>query len=626
MEEFTGENCGPCASTNPAFDALIQANPTKIIMLKHQVPIPSAGPIYNGFKTDSDARRSYYGVNSAPSGKIDGAAIDPNGQYPNHPAVLTQNIIDTRAAVQSSFTMNTTHTVSSDLDSIYVTVVITNVDGFTINASSAGMLKLGVSVIEEEINFASAPGTNGEKDFYHVNRMMLPNASGTPLQDAWAVNATQTFNFAVAIPAGRIYNYNEIAVVAYMQDNGTKEVLQASYSAANTVSSNPDASLTNTSAGGSDLCATSFTPTFEIANAGTADITSADVEYSINGGTVVTQSWSGTLTSGQTATVTFPAASLPAATNEFEARVTNLNGGLVDVNSMNNEITPFTVSILPSTVETAPFEVNFEGTQIGNVPTNLILNDNSGRVWVVDNQIASGVSWNLGAYEQSSNSFRFDNYSIQAGTVSELILPKVDISGQSNAKVYFSHAYTQYPNTNDQFEIQVSDDCGQTWSTIWSKSGADLTTTTTSTSQNRLYPHAADWTMNSAMIPASMQGASEIVVKVVSTSDYGNCIYLDNIWVSTTALNVEEQGVAEAILYPNPADRNAEIRFEATQSGSVEVSVVDINGRVVNTVNTEVSTGVQSINLDVAALPAGIYMVRVRQENNVKTLRLSVTH
>src|SRR5690606_1529662 len=77
FEEFTGENCGPCAATNPALDALVQANSTKIIMLKHQVPIPSAGPIYNEWPTDANTRRAYYGLNSAPSGKLNGADFGP---------------------------------------------------------------------------------------------------------------------------------------------------------------------------------------------------------------------------------------------------------------------------------------------------------------------------------------------------------------------------------------------------------------------------------------------------------------------------------------------------------------------------------------------------------------------
>lgn len=43
-EEFTGENCPPCASINPALNALLAlpTNTPKVQSIKWQVPIPSA--------------------------------------------------------------------------------------------------------------------------------------------------------------------------------------------------------------------------------------------------------------------------------------------------------------------------------------------------------------------------------------------------------------------------------------------------------------------------------------------------------------------------------------------------------------------------------------------------------
>lgn len=622
FEEFTGENCGPCASTNPGLDALVQSNPTKMLMLKHQVPIPSAGPIYLGWPTDADARRSYYGVNSAPNGRIDGGDVSAQG---NHPAYLTQSIIDSKSAISSSFSMTTTHTLSSDLDSIFITVTVQNVDGFTVNAMNAGSLRLHVNVIEEEMNFASPPGTNGESQFYHVSRKMYPNAAGTQMADSWTTNQSQTFTYAEELPM-HIYNYNEVAVVAYIQDNGDKSIHQSSFSAAVPAPANiPDMTITSAIAGGGDLCAGTFTPEFDIENLSTATCTNADVQYRINGGAWVTQAWTGSLGQNQSATVTFPQASLTNAQNTIEARVVNPNGSR-DVNSLNNEITPIAMNVLSPIVAASPFEVSFENSTLGQVPNNLILNDNSGRVWTVDNGISSGVTWNLGGYEQSNRSFRWDFYTIQGGEVSELILQKVDASGANNTKVYFQHAHQQYQSSNDRLEVMVSGDCGNTWTTIWNRAGSDLVTTAVQSSTSRLYPRSADWTQNVAYLPGSVQNSNELIVKFVGTSDYGNTLYVDNIWVSSAAIGEEENNLADAVLFPNPADRSAELRFEALESGSVDVTVLDMNGRAVNTLSQEVSSGVQNISLDVADLPAGIYMVKVQQNDAVTTLRLSVTH
>src|SRR5687767_8542745 len=77
-EEFTGENCGPCAGTNPGLTTLIGNNQTptrKIVMLRYQCAIPSApgaGSLYQDNTTDVNARQTYYSVPFAPYARLDG--------------------------------------------------------------------------------------------------------------------------------------------------------------------------------------------------------------------------------------------------------------------------------------------------------------------------------------------------------------------------------------------------------------------------------------------------------------------------------------------------------------------------------------------------------------------------
>src|SRR5690606_23365137 len=98
---------------------------------------------------------------------------------------------------------------------------------------------------------------------------------------------------------------------------------------------------------------------------------------------------------------------------------------------------------------------------------------------------ATGLTWEIGAYEQSMKSVRFDFYTMPVGEVSDLILPKTDISGVTNPKLFFSHAYWQYPGASDGLAAYVSKDCGANWTKVWEKSGADLVTTATPSSTNR---------------------------------------------------------------------------------------------------------------------------------------------
>ena len=40
FEEFTQASCGPCASQNPAFNTLLDANATKAVSIKYQTSWP----------------------------------------------------------------------------------------------------------------------------------------------------------------------------------------------------------------------------------------------------------------------------------------------------------------------------------------------------------------------------------------------------------------------------------------------------------------------------------------------------------------------------------------------------------------------------------------------------------
>ena len=112
IEEFTSATCGPCASQNPAFNALILPNrDSKVVPVKYQVPIPSAGdPMYAQNMPESDARRSYYGINGAPTATLNGRIPDNNNTpgggwtgYAGGPYGFNQTVIDNEFNALTSF-------------------------------------------------------------------------------------------------------------------------------------------------------------------------------------------------------------------------------------------------------------------------------------------------------------------------------------------------------------------------------------------------------------------------------------------------------------------------------------------------------------------------------------------
>src|SRR4051812_9651827 len=110
-EEFSGENCSPCAAANTGLWSLLNANTSSVIGIMYPEAIPSAGPIYSTYRIVSDARLLYYGVSAAPRGVLNGTNQGTGTAMPNtgHVSNLTQSDIYTESGNPTPFTLAVTH-------------------------------------------------------------------------------------------------------------------------------------------------------------------------------------------------------------------------------------------------------------------------------------------------------------------------------------------------------------------------------------------------------------------------------------------------------------------------------------------------------------------------------------
>lgn len=507
VEHFSNASCGPCAAQNPALNTLLGNNTSKAISLKHQVSWPGVDPMYSQNTADPTARVNYYGVTGVPNSQGDGDI------YGGSPSGITQTWIDTRYAVAAPFSLSATHYLSSDYDSIYITVTVTAAQAYT----SVGALKLHVAVAEELIQFTSAPGTNGETSFKHVSRKMYPSATGTVLASTWTNGQTQTFTFAEPLP-NYIYDLNVVEVITFIQDDGStnKVVEQAAKSAAQPLAL--DGSIT--AVGGLPVvqCTNSITPTFTLKNTGATTMTAASIEVKIDAGTPVTVPWTGSLATGATAVVNVPSQTTTSGSHTFTAEVISVNGNN-DLNTGNNSSSaPF--NIFGSTV-TAPITEGFETSTFP--PTGWVnYNPGSANGW----SRRTAVPGHAGSTAVS----RIFWYNIPNGEVDELFLPYTDLTGATTdtVKLSFWVAYRQYStSTNDKLEVKVSTDCGTTWATAFNKAGSSLSTGAVSTS-SWAPTVAADWREEVVDLSAYANQAN-VMIKFSATSAYGNNGYIDDI-------------------------------------------------------------------------------------------------
>jgi len=320
IEHFTQASCGYCPSWNAAYNALIAANPGKVQILRYQVSWPGYDPMNQHNPGEVATRVTFYGVSGVPSSRLDGANV---GQ-------VNQSSLDARYAVPSPFTINLTHRLSTNYDSIYVTMVITATENIL-----AG-LRAQIAVIEKHIHFAYPPGSNGETDFYNVMKKMIPNANGTTMP---AMTTGQTFTVTGGWKLKNVYDIDELAVIGFIQDIGNRDVKQASYSDAVPVIPlyTYDANLRILIS--EHDCSGNAKPTITFANFGSAPLTSLTVKYQVNGGTLSTYLWNTTtpLNFLEYTSVELPQISFTGTNNQLKVYLTNPNGN-TDQNPANDTL------------------------------------------------------------------------------------------------------------------------------------------------------------------------------------------------------------------------------------------------------------------------------------------------
>jgi hypothetical protein len=623
VEEFTQASCGPCAAANPAFDALLgsAANLSKSVRLKYQTSWPGYDPMNEQNPAEVQTRVDYYGVDGVPYGVVDGVSIaDDCGAYLGSPSCFTQADLNTAAAITSPIEINLTHTFSANYQTVSITAVVTNVSLAIFGGSST---RFHVALIEKQIDFASAPGSNGETTFHNVMRKMLPGANGTTMAAALAPGESVTYTYNDVPVPSYLYNLGQLAVVAFAQNNSSKEVYQAAISEPLPITGLPDIATSTSTIGPDGYCQYEITPAVTITNANTVAITSFTAQVLFNGDVVAAQNWVGSLTQGQSATVTFDPINLPNGGNYVvNYVVNNLNGGVADFNGSNNQIVPQTFTVVSPTATTNDIAEDMESTAAGVLPTNTFYEGGEGLIadfsaynMFVTNKDAlndGGLTLTsaVGGFVTSDNAVVTLFYNMQSGETASMLFDKVNLSNYTSANLTFDHAYAQYQTENDRLIVEASTNCGDTWTTLFNKAGSTLKTRNATTSF--FAPQvAADWDPNTVPL-TSLLGQSEVLIRFRAVSAYGNNLWLDNI---------EIEGET-SVYVPMNATTSSSSQWQDAPNGTVSVVVAGGSGTYSYTWTNATGTVVGN-TATVTGLAAGTYTVSIN--DGVATITQTVT-
>lgn len=234
---------------------------------------------------------------------------------------------------------------------------------------------------------------------------------------------------------------------------------------------------------------------------------------------------------------------------------------------------------------------------------------------------------NTAAYT-GSKSLRILNNSSMAGRLDQLITPTYDMSGVSDIVLSFRYAYARRTNMSaDQLRIFVSSNCGENWSLRGQLFGTSDLNTGGIVTGNFIPNGPAQWGYKEILTINSTFQVSDMRIRFDFFSDGGNNLYLDDINLNGTAVNVglvelgEDAG--DAVVMPNPTASNADLRLRLAAADRVRLELLDMTGRVLSTFQDgTLAAGDQRIAIPMGERASGIYIVRITTSGGIRTLQV----
>lgn len=157
----------------------------------------------------------------------------------------------------------------------------------------------------------------------------------------------------------------------------------------------------------------------------------------------------------------------------------------------------------------------------------------------------------------------------------------------------------------------------------YSTNGNIVTFSNTSTGAFYYSWDFGDFTNSSASAPVHAY-ASNGNYQVVLTAINGNCTDTTVFNVAITVSIEELMGMANLIIYPNPASETAIVSFDNTLGNSFDIQLIDQLGRVIMSQTNVQSYGSNVVTLDLVNLSEGMYTVQLISNQNSISKRLIV--
>ena len=361
---------------------------------------------------------------------------------------------------------------------------------------------------------------------------------------------------------------------------------------------------------------TSIPVIVELSNPGATPITSATLNYSLNSAAVVTQTYTGNLAPNASTLFTFNTPiSITAFGNNILQVWVDYPNDIVPANDTMN----FIINYATGVTVTPPWSEDFEtfpacattsdcGVTVCNM-LNGFVNATNGQQddidWRTDENgtPSSGTGPDIDFIPGTAigNYIYLEASGVCEDQTAVLFTPCVDLTNITNAELKFGY----HMNGADMGTLEVDIFSNGAWiPNVFSRTG----------------PQGSAW--QQATINLNAYAGQNIVVRFRGTTGNGfaSDMALDGIRVDNLSGVEETVATNQLNVYPNPAQNEIRVTYNAAAGSEAVIYITDLSGRVIS--SETVQAGANGINatMNISGLAAGLYMIQLQQGNE----RLSI--
>ncbi|MFN2394276.1 MAG: T9SS type A sorting domain-containing protein [Bacteroidales bacterium] len=209
LESFSSINCGSCAAVTPHLRKIVDENPDSFAMIYYHPLHYENSPLHTFNPKDQLTRRDYYEVFYTPYSVI-------GNLYEGGSEGVTDELMELEIIKWSGFSVEGTWYVEDDTLHIFA-------EGEIFVNTQDKDYRLMLAGTQESVHFDDPPGSNGEKDFYHVMRFFAPDAQGTKLLGE---EDKTTFSYQISMPWYETLDPENMTMIAFIQELNTSEISQ----------------------------------------------------------------------------------------------------------------------------------------------------------------------------------------------------------------------------------------------------------------------------------------------------------------------------------------------------------------------------------------------------------------